>query len=90
VGRLGRHDRRGRDSSIGRARGKRADRIAEFAQSDYGQNLGWLYSHVGVSGPTEFGRLPLGDQRYWIEWYEEAVKRADDGDKEHLLKNGRL
>ena len=60
--------------------------MREFAASDYGQNIGWLYSHVGVSGPTEFGRLPLEDQLFWNSWCEETVKRADDG-KMSLLNN---
>jgi len=55
--------------------------VREFAESDYGQNIGWLYSHVGVSGPTEFGRLPLEDQLYWDAFLKEHIRRVNDGEQ---------
>ena len=63
-----------------RTGGKRSDEIRQLAQSNYGQNRGHLYSHVGVSGPTEFARLPLEDQLFWDSWFEEACRRADERD----------
>lgn len=35
-----------------------------------------MYEKAGVSGPTEFGELPLSDKLYWNAWLNEHARRT--------------
>lgn len=54
-----------------------------FAESTYGQNVGELYSHANVSGPTEFGELPLEDRLFWNAFLDEKLRRLTEETDDH-------
>lgn len=35
-----------------------------------------MYEQAGVSGPSEFARLPKPDRHFWNAWIAEAAERA--------------